>query len=356
MKQLAVLFQGQDIQQENANLKILVVRIVNEGEVNILENYFDSRLPWGLDIQGGRVIEVRITGSNSRYLVDNLHPTITDENRITLDKVIFDRGKYVNLELLVLHNKNAEPRVAVFGKIPGMDDVPVTSSFKEREQQGLAKSVFKGPIAVQIARTIAYSLIGLTAAIAIGFSIGGIASAVSRLKKRARRRLSRYLSQADSPEKEKKRQVLIDIYIENGLEGLVAARAFLEREKNGKNKMRKSSDSHPPGTVIRSESGPLLLADGPVPVLLADGSIVVSSRIGRNLLREDFVRSSGDSIEIDAEGWGILQSLINQVSELEGKPVEASGPNLVTKNSENIADGNKKIQREDSESRSTDHH
>ncbi len=294
VKQLAVLFQGQDIQQENANLKILVVRIVNEGEVNILENHFDSRLPWGIDIQGGRVIEVRITGSNSRYLAENLHPAITDESRITLDKVIFDRGKYVNLELLVLHNKNAEPRVTVFGKIAGMDDVAVTSSFKDREQQGLAKSVFRGPMPVQIARTIAYSLIGLTATVAIGFLIWGIVTVVSRFKKKARRRLSRYLlPEADSPEKKKKRQVLVDIYIEDGLEGLKAARGFLERKKH---KITKSPDLYPSAEAVAKEG---------VPVILPDGAIVISGGIGRNLLRENFVRLSGDSTEIDPEGWSM---------------------------------------------------
>jgi len=118
VKNLAVLFQGRDIQQENLNLKILTVQIVNQGEVNILETYFDSRNPWGLQVQGGRLIEARIIGSNSRYLNENLQPKIIDNKYVTLEKVIFDRGKYVTLELLVLHAKDAEPRVIALARSP----------------------------------------------------------------------------------------------------------------------------------------------------------------------------------------------------------------------------------------------
>src|SRR5260370_21283770 len=169
-KDLAILFQGQDIQKENANLRILGVRLVNEGESNILENYFDSKIPWGLRIEGGRLIEARVTGSNSKYLSENLHPSIVEKDEVTFDNVILDKGKYIALELLVLHDKNVEPIVVPIGKIAGMDQIPVRNSFRERDQEGLRGRAFKGPIAVQIARTIGYFLIGLFLTAGIGFA------------------------------------------------------------------------------------------------------------------------------------------------------------------------------------------
>src|SRR5260370_25256979 len=72
LKDLSILFQCSDIQKENSNLRILEVHIVNQGDTNILDNDFDSRIPWGLRIDGGRLIEARITGSNSQYLSGNL--------------------------------------------------------------------------------------------------------------------------------------------------------------------------------------------------------------------------------------------------------------------------------------------
>jgi hypothetical protein len=181
LKELSIVFQGQDIQKENANLRILGVRIVNEGEANILESHFDSKIPWGLHIEGGQLIEARVTGSNSEYLTDNLYPKIADKNNVTFDKVIFDKGKYIALELLVLHNKNAEPKVRAIGKIAGMDSIPIRYSFRDQDQEGFKSKVFKGPIAVQIARTIAYFVIGFFSAAIVGVTIGAVGSIPSTI-------------------------------------------------------------------------------------------------------------------------------------------------------------------------------
>jgi hypothetical protein len=231
VKDLAVLFEGRDIQQDNSNLKILTVRLANQGQVNILETYFDSRTPWGLQIDGGRIIEARVTSSNSPYLGENLQPKISDANHVNFQKVIFDKGKSVTLELLVLHNKNIEPRVTAFGKVAGMDDIPVTNSFRDQEQQGFLKIAFEGPIAVQIARVISYFIVGLLAAIATGLAIAGCAGIVSNFKKKSRRRLVRFLPKEADPGREKRRQILLGMFIDGGLDELRRTRKILADKK-----------------------------------------------------------------------------------------------------------------------------
>ena len=83
-KDLSILFQGQDIQKENPNLRILGVRLVNECDTNILESYFDSRIPWRLRVDGGRLIEARVTRSNSQYSLDNRDPRVSGRNANSL--------------------------------------------------------------------------------------------------------------------------------------------------------------------------------------------------------------------------------------------------------------------------------
>jgi hypothetical protein len=229
-RDLSIVFQGQDIQKENSNLRILGVRLVNEGDVNILESHFDSRIPWGLRIEGGRLIEARVTGSNSEYLSDSLHPRVIGPDEVDFDKVIFDKGKYVALGLLVLHDKNIEPRIMAVGKIAGMDAIPVRNSFRERDQEGLGAKVLKGPIAVRIARTIAYFLIGLVGVILIGLTAAGIGTIPSKIKRRSRRNWVRYLPKEGSPEKEKKHQALLDIFAENGLPRLKRLQKTFDNE------------------------------------------------------------------------------------------------------------------------------
>ncbi|MGO9242577.1 MAG: hypothetical protein ACLQBJ_17375 [Bryobacteraceae bacterium] len=309
LPELAVLFRGQDIQQENLNLKILTVRIANDGEVNILEGYFDSRIPWGLQIDRGRLVTARITGSNSRYLLDNLRPRLADDSHVSFEKFIFDKGKYFTLELLVLHNKNIEPQVRVTGKIAGLDEVAVTSSFKGQEHQGLLGSVFRGTIAVQIARTIAYFVIGLIAIITVGFLIAGTAEAVSSIKKRSRRRLVRYLAKADKPETEAQRQALLEIFIEKGVPGLRQANAILRNERSLKRAVRIMND-HARLKAVTPDLHPEEIGE----VMAMDRHGLFDSTVAP-LIREGFVRVVGDSLQIMPGLPELLSALIAQLSE-----------------------------------------
>jgi hypothetical protein len=307
LKDLAILFQGEDVQKENLNLRILSVRLVNEGEANILENYFDSRIPWGLRIDGGSLIEARITGSNSQYLSDGLHPHTVDGSEVSFDKIIFDKGKYVALELLVLHNKNVEPQVRTFGKIAGMDSIPIRNSFRDRDQEGFATKVFNGPIAVQIARTIAYFLIGLATAIAVGFSIFGISTIPTGVKKRSRLKCIGRLPKAEQADTEKKRQALLHVFVEDGLQGLKRARRILESEHSIARMMPAQAGSHgePRPEVLRQ-----ITPDG-------DYLVVHSSPIFRYLIEAGLVRRNGNTTEADPEGRQIASSLIEQLSEFD---------------------------------------
>jgi hypothetical protein len=307
LKDLSILFQGQDIQKENANLRILGVRLVNEGEANILENYFDSKIPWGLRIEGGQLIEARVTGSNSGYLGENLRPRVAEKNEVSFDKVIFDRGKYVTLELLVLHDKNLEPKVKAIGKIAGMDEIPVRNSFRDRDQEGLAGKVFRGPLAVQIARTIAYFLIALCVIVVLGLSIAGIGSAPSWLRKRSRRKQVRYLIKEDSPEREKKRQILVDVFVEEGPIGLARMQAALADPEtlasavtSGRRRVNVRNDVELP-IHVRSH-------------IDADGYIEVRTSTPLDpVVAAGLVRLNGTKIEVDPDLKSLLTNLIEQV-------------------------------------------
>lgn len=316
LKDLSILFQGQDIQKQNSNLRILGVRLVNEGDTNILENFFDSRIPWGLRIDGGRLIEARVTGSDSRYLLDNLHPRVTGSDQVYFDKVIFDRGKYVALELLVLHDKNVEPQVTPIGKIAGMDAIPIRNSFRERDQEGFKAKVFKGPLPVQIVRTIAYSFIGLATVIVVGLAIAGIWSIPSGIKKRSRRKWVRYLPKEVSAEKEKKRQALLGVFIQNGLSGLERVKRMLDSE----DLLAKAFGARFLSIEDAVDMSPHLMA----PMALG-GNFYLPSPF-ESLVEAGLVRRGDKTIEVDPEGRDLLSKLIGQLSGSDKQTGASSSP------------------------------
>ena len=120
LKDLRILFQDEDIQKNNMNLKIYSLKISNSGKKNILETHYASDENWGIKITDGKIIESRLVESNSDYLKSNLNTKIVDDKTINFKKVIFDKNDYFTLEVLVLHSRDSDVNLIPFGKISGI--------------------------------------------------------------------------------------------------------------------------------------------------------------------------------------------------------------------------------------------
>ncbi len=120
LKDLKILFQDEDIQKNNMNLKIYSLKISNSGKKNILETHYASDENWGIKITDGKIIESRLVESNSDYLKSNLNTKIVDDKTINFKKVIFDKNDYFTLEVLVLHSRDSDVNLIPFGKISGI--------------------------------------------------------------------------------------------------------------------------------------------------------------------------------------------------------------------------------------------
>lgn len=306
---LAILFQGQDIEEGRSNLKILTIRVVNDGEANIREDDFDSRIAFGLQIDGGRIIRAQVVGANSSYLANNLHPRVDESNRIIFDKVIFDTGKFVTLDLLVLHPKSLNPQVKPLGKIAGLDEIAITNSFQQHEQSSFIEEIFTGSVAVQIARAIAYSFFALIAIITLGFAIAGLASMHSRSAKRRRRRIVSKIPQLDSPERQAKRKAIETIYIEEGLQGLKRAKRFLTSPDAAKKRLQEST--------LFYEGGSIALDLTREEVIAIHGGTSRFPSFLQPLVSAKFVNMDNDELTIDPDINRLLADVIAQVSGVE---------------------------------------
>lgn len=122
LEDLKILFQDEDIQKNNMNLKIYSLKISNSGKKNILETHYASDENWGLKITDGKIIESRLVESNSDYLKEKLSPKIVNSNTIIFKKVIFDKNDYFTLEVLVLHSRDSDINLIPFGKISGVSN------------------------------------------------------------------------------------------------------------------------------------------------------------------------------------------------------------------------------------------
>lgn len=233
IKDLKIEFQGEDIQKEELNLRIITLKMVNDGEIDILQNHYDMHDTWGIKVNGGEIIEVRLVESNSEYIESNLNPRLVkDEGLIELEKIIFDRGKYFVLEILVLHEKQDVPMILPLGKIVGIEEIKVSEIASESEEVNYFKEAFSGGVGVQLARTLAYSfvfigLVGL--ALLISFVLSGINK--SRIKNSRRNEFRKFSKGIGDPLRSrypKQLEVLSTIFEIAGINSLEKTKYFIE--------------------------------------------------------------------------------------------------------------------------------
>lgn len=155
LDELNIYFREEDIQQKNLNLRIISIKIENTGNLDILQNFYDENVVFGLQVDNGQIIESRLVDSNSKYLMSNLNLE-TVNNTVEFSKLIFEENKYFIIEILVLHDKNEGPTLVPLGKIAGIEKMEVKKSYTER--QSFFDAVFSGSLVVQMIRLPIYLL------------------------------------------------------------------------------------------------------------------------------------------------------------------------------------------------------
>ena len=155
LDELNIYFREEDIQQKNLNLLIISIKIENTGNLDILQNFYDENVVFGLQVDNGQIIESRLVDSNSEYLMSNLNLE-TVNNTVEFSKLIFEENKYFIIEILVLHDKNEGPTLVPLGKIAGIEKMEVKKSYTER--QSFFDALFSGSLVVQMIRLPIYLL------------------------------------------------------------------------------------------------------------------------------------------------------------------------------------------------------
>ncbi len=236
---LTIYFHKEDIQKSNLNLRIINLQIINNGEADILQSYYDQKLIWGIKVSSGRIINnIRILSTNSEYLKNNLNPEVIENSTIALDKVIFEKGKFINIEILVLHSRDVYPGISFIGKIAGLDKIEIVKTWEKNLNYSFIDKFFYGGFLINSARMIIYFVFGVILLLAIAFTV----ETSSRMRDKAKeKRLKRKLNELiKNKVSEKNANLLIDNYIWGGLEKLKIWLSFL----NNDSRLRIESKEH----------------------------------------------------------------------------------------------------------------
>ena len=75
IKDLRILYHGQDLLESGKEIRILTLEFVNDGR-NITQDMFDQNLAFGLRFLSSEIITGQVSRVTSQYLGDNLKPQI----------------------------------------------------------------------------------------------------------------------------------------------------------------------------------------------------------------------------------------------------------------------------------------
>lgn len=185
INKLEVAYDSTNLKQTGENLRIYTVKVVNNGDENIIKEFYDENEPVGIKISSGKIIEQpEIIQSSNDYLKRNVKFTSNQKGKIVFSNVIIESGEFFIIKLLALHKKNTIPKIISFGKIAGQQKIDVVNAVDVKEEMTFLKKVYYGTFWIQILRLISYFL-GTVIIIVI---IVSILEKIESVKKRGRKK------------------------------------------------------------------------------------------------------------------------------------------------------------------------
>ncbi len=160
ISKLQVFYDSTDLKQTNENLRIYTVKVINNGDQNILKEYYDENDPVGLKLSTGKIIEQpEIIQASSDYLLNNLKISDYKYENLTFSQVIIESGEFFIIKFLVLHKKDTIPNIFSFGKIAGQRKINVVNAADVKEELSFWQKVYYGSIWVQLLRLLTYFIV-----------------------------------------------------------------------------------------------------------------------------------------------------------------------------------------------------
>ncbi len=229
ISKLEVKYDSTNLKQTKENLRIFTLKIVNNGNQNILKEFYDENDPVGLQLSSGKIIEKPdIIQVSNDYLERNAKIEDYNYHRIKFSQVILESGEYYIVKLLVLHKTDSIPEIISFGKIAGQTKIEVINEIDAKKELNFWQGVYYGNIWVQILRLLSYFIAVVLIIIIIVYISEKIDNV--REKKRKRKNILEFKS-LKTYQYTRMDDAIFDRYEKDGARSFKHMQTLLENEK-----------------------------------------------------------------------------------------------------------------------------
>ena len=259
---LEIIYDGIDINKLNQSIRLIVFRVINVGQDDILKGYYDENDLFGFSIKNGKIIKTEILNASNDYLDRSVHINIAQNDTAIFSPVILEAGENFIVKILVLHDLNVIPTIKPVGKIAKVKSISVVQEFSQKTKPSFFIRTFSGSFSTQIARTISY-FIGFILLLIVILTPPLFVSGI--INKYKRRRNIKWYKSATSFEINESHQKLFDIYIESDLTYLKMIENIISNQNNfkeyisdlvhEKNIIKRQGTSYP-GFIVTASGAP----------------------------------------------------------------------------------------------------
>ena len=231
IESLRIWFDGTFISGQSNNLRFVTIAVENTGQTDISQGDYAQESDWGILFEDASIIDAWLIRASSEYLLEGIRPQLVPDmtndglrnvyREILFEKIIFEESSQFVIEVLLLHSTEEEPTIIPIGKIIGIEEIIVLEEPIAEPEAGFFSRAFSGNFVTQAVRSIAYTALGIYAAL-LGYTITDDATGVVKKRARARRkrRARRSLTCLITIKNDQLKRNLLSLYETDGAKGL----------------------------------------------------------------------------------------------------------------------------------------
>jgi hypothetical protein len=240
VNRLGIIYNGENLKERQENLILLTIRILNEGEKNITEQDYYTKIPFGLKVIGGKIADKPILlDASNKFLEENLSILFDTLNNVVFNNIPLDQGQYFTIKILTVCKDNSLPSIIPAGKVSGISgEFIIRQSYMETQKEEISflRNVTSGSFWIHVARFFFY----FSCITAVSFIIVFPTSLISSLlKDKKKKRIVQKFRERIKNELSQNAEMIFDLFRSDGSDAI----RWLNRTINNQNRLKRTIDS-----------------------------------------------------------------------------------------------------------------
>lgn len=160
VSKLDIFYDSLSLKKADSNLKIYTIKLINNGNKEVLIEHFDERSPLGIDVKNGKIVEKpELIECSNKYLRDYFRTNLINNKKLEFNKLIFEPNEFLIFKFLVLHDRKDKPLLLTLGKIAGQKTIKISKVNTLKNQDNFIEVLFYGNILIHIIRAILFLIL-----------------------------------------------------------------------------------------------------------------------------------------------------------------------------------------------------